>query len=312
MSIVDTEVDPARQQAISPNPDIHNQFSIFILAPFSIAWNFLKGIFHGMENLNDLALLDVAKDAARSAGTFALENRHRVSEVNEASRHDLKLQLDRDSQAVAESVIRKAYPEHSIIGEEYSDAEPVDSEWIIDPIDGTINFFHGLSAWCCAVAMRHEGTILAAAVYMPETDEMFTASTTSPAQVNGTGIATRPVKTLDDTMLLYGLGKPKDLYAEPAQLLLHLSNQVRVVRVMGSAAVDMCMVACGRSDAYIDNGIFLWDYAAAGFIAEKAGAEVIVGQADEDGRQEVLCASRGISEALQEAFKTVRGSKISD
>jgi len=122
-------------------------------------------------------LLGCCIAAARGAGEHALSNEARRAEIVKKSSHDVKLALDIECQAKAEEVIRATYPSHLILGEEggaFSDSK--DPMWIIDPIDGTVNFMHGLPLWCSSVAVRVGGEVVAGAVYMPALQELFTAT----------------------------------------------------------------------------------------------------------------------------------------
>ena len=246
-------------------------------------------------------LLDCAEAAARAAGGHALANRGRRSEVNASYAHDLKLQLDIECQEVAEAVIMSRYPGHAIMGEEGSapDAD-AEFEWIIDPIDGTLNYFHGLPHWCASVAVRRPGgPILAGCVHLPVLDECFTAAEGRPATLNGTPIRVSATARLSDAMLLTGLGKPP--HGEPYDLTLlgRVTNTAQKTRVLGAAAVDICYVACGRVDAYVDAGICLWDYAAAEIITQRAGGRAGQIGVLPDGRVRYLASNGTIHDEVQ-------------
>ncbi|MFO1489824.1 MAG: inositol monophosphatase [Kiritimatiellia bacterium] len=226
-------------------------------------------------------LLDCAVTAALAAGAHARAHRGRRSEVNASYAHDLKLQLDVECQQVAEASILQCFPNHAILGEEGSAPDAsAEFEWVIDPIDGTLNFFHGLPHWCSSVAVRRgDGPILAGCVFLPDLDECFAAAEGLPATLNGEPIRVSATARLSEAMLLTGLGKPAPGEAYDLSLLGRLANTAQKTRVLGAAAVDICYVACGRVDAYVDAGICLWDYAGAEIITRQAG-----GRAGEIGR----------------------------
>ena len=138
-----------------------------------------------------VALQALAVQAVRRGGAHALANKHRRNEIHEALDHDVKLELDLECQRIIETIIGNAFPTHRILGEEDTGATvtgTADYQWIIDPIDGTVNFSHDQLIWCCSVAVRRGETVLAGAVYAPELDLLFEASAESPALCNGTPI----------------------------------------------------------------------------------------------------------------------------
>ena len=137
--------------------------------------------------MNDISLthlLDVAICAADAAGRHALENKDRRSETNENFDHDIKLVLDVESQKKAENMILSEFPDHGILGEE--DETPNHNspyEWVIDPIDGTMNFSHGFEYWCSSVAVRKNQKVIAGCVYAPDFDTFYTAHIEDEAKV---------------------------------------------------------------------------------------------------------------------------------
>ena len=153
-------------------------------------------------------LLDVAICAAEAAGNHALQNKDRRKEVTETFSHDMKLVLDAECQKIAEGVIAGEFPEHGILGEE--DERPnssTDYEWIIDPIDGTMNYTNGLPCWCCAVAVRLHDKVLAGCVFAPELGNYYTAHIEDVAKLNGQPIGVSETKHLQDSMVFTGLSK---------------------------------------------------------------------------------------------------------
>ena len=139
--------------------------------------------------------------------------------------------------------------------------------------------------------------MLAGAVYLPDFDEMYTASANGPARCNDKLIKPTDTSSIDQGMLLYGLGKSPDSNASPYDGVRTLYHKFHITRVMGAAAVDLCFVACGKADAYIDNQIHIWDVAAGGLIAQRAGAHLSLLE-QEEGRIQVICSTPGISDEL--------------
>ncbi|MFH0909420.1 MAG: inositol monophosphatase family protein [bacterium] len=220
-------------------------------------------------------LLACAVAAVRAAGVHALQNEHRRGEVAQNLAHDVKLNLDTECQHKAEQVIRRAYPDHAILGEEGGkEGDGSVPLWIIDPIDGTVNFFHGLSYWCSSIAVQIGGVMVAGAVYAPVMNELFTASTEQASQCNGKPVAVSSLKDLSGVLALTGLEKTFDAHHASLEVTRAVSIKVQKIRLCGAAALDLCQVAAGRADAFFESGVYLWDVAAGGLIVECAGGRI--------------------------------------
>jgi len=235
---------------------------------------------------------------ARAAGFHAFTNWSRRKEVLKVSPHDLKLKLDVESQQRAEQMVRNRFPDHAFLGEEetgHADRNPskADYLWIIDPIDGTVNFSHGIPFWCTSVAVEREGKTLAGAVFSPAQDHLFTATCDQPALFNGRPIKVSDTATLADAMIATGIDRGDDLGIPPMAIFNRITATIQKARVLGSAALDLCRVASGHIDGYFEAGIYVWDVAAAGLIVRQAG-----GKAEELGARRGHClrfvASNGI------------------
>lgn len=223
-------------------------------------------------------LLEVAVCAAKAAGQHALANKDRRTEAIRVLDHDIKLKLDVECQDIAEQVILSEFPDHGILGEEAE--RPNDSsvyEWIIDPIDGTMNFSHGFEYWCSSVAVRHHDRVVAGCVFAPEYDTYYTAHIEDVAMRNGEPIAVAQTEHLHRAMIFTGLAKLGESSTAPYfDLFRTLAVNTKKLRINGAAALDLCRVADGTCDGFFEAGIHLWDYAAAGLIAERAGARLAV------------------------------------
>ena len=165
------------------------------------------------------ALLACAEAAARAGGAHALKHAHRRHIIAKTFAHDIKLKLDRECQDVAERVIRKCFPGAVILGEENTVAPAAaDLLWIIDPIDGTVNYFHGLPLWCCSVAVQVRGHAAAGAVYAPVLGECYTAHRERRATCNGKPLAVSSTRRLKEAVILTGLNKQNDLLSKSIAL----------------------------------------------------------------------------------------------
>jgi myo-inositol-1(or 4)-monophosphatase len=220
-------------------------------------------------------LLACARAAARRAGDHALRNLHRRGEALSSTRHDVKLRLDVECQEKAFEVIRSAFPRHDVLGEEGGAADGSAGggghEWVVDPIDGTVNFSHGLPLWCCSVAVRLGERPLAGAVYAPALREEYSASADGPAVCNDAPLRVSAVTELAAALVHTSLDR-RDLTGQRSLALFGaIAGCVQRPRVLGSAALDLCQVASGQADGYFEAGVYVWDVAAAGLIVERAG-----------------------------------------
>jgi myo-inositol-1(or 4)-monophosphatase len=245
-----------------------------------------------MKNPSNQQLLDVCVEAARTAGLHALTNIHRREEVAQSFDHDIKLVMDSECQRVAEGIIHRHFPDHAILGEEGSTAHEHSFEWIIDPIDGTANYTRGFPYWCCSIAVRRDSEILAGCVFIPALNECYSASVDTPALCNGRPIHVSSIPTLGKAAFFAGL--TKDIDPRSLTFFCDMAPRVSKIRMLGSAAIDVCNIACGRSDGYFEAGLYIWDIAAAGLIAERAGAVCTVWPRAEAHGIRFLCTNRHI------------------
>lgn len=235
---------------------------------------------------------NLAVKAARAAGALMRKNFDQLKKVNEATQHDLKLELDVQCQKLIERKLAAAFPRVSVLGEE-GDAGDAMSEdrWVIDPIDGTVNFAYGIPHSCVSIALqekvhnprtklqiRHSITpdgysTVFGVVYDPFMDELWTALRGGKALLNGRVISASKRGRLDEAIVSMGFSKRTDTLTEMLPVLNRVIHRVRKIRIMGAAALAMTYVASGRNDAYLESGIRLWDIAAGGLILECAGGE---------------------------------------
>lgn len=258
-----------------------------------------------MDKISLTHLLDVAICAAEAAGKHAQYNKDRRNEVTDTFSHDVKLVLDMECQKIAEEVIASEFPTHNILGEE--DVRQLSSdayEWIIDPIDGTMNYSHGLPYWCCSVAVRHNQKILAGCVFAPDLGDYYTAHIEEPAKCSGEVISVSRTAHLQNALICTGLSKDLETSHEPHfDMFRMLALNTKKVRINGAAALDLCYVASGICDGFFETGIYLWDYAAAGLIAEQAGATLtLYPQKGELHRYSVLCSNSNLIDGLRAVY----------
>jgi len=219
--------------------------------------------------------LQVAEEAAREAGALLRHHFGRHKNVDQATHHDIKLALDRESQELITRVLLEAFPGHAIYGEEGL-AGDLDSpfQWIVDPIDGTVNYLHDIPHFCVSIALRHEGDLLMGLIFDPMLDELWTVERHGPARLNGRDIAVSSRTTLEESIIFIGCGKDDEALDIGLPRFERASRRARKMRLMGSAALGMAYVATGRLDAYVESRISLWDIAAGHLLIEAAGGRV--------------------------------------
>ena len=251
-------------------------------------------------------LCTMAVEAARQAGDHAMAHRQRRTEADARAAHDIKLALDRECQDIAARVLHGAYPEHAILGEESSHERPASPFcWIVDPIDGTVNFSHGWSIWCTSVAVEREGKTVAGAIYAPALDELYTAAIGQPARLNGEIIRVSEIDRLEEALVLTDTNKESMDFDAGAALYGKFLHSAQKARVTGSAAIDICRVAQGHAEAYTALGIYPWDTAAAALILEQAGGRFEVVEQLQGHRFRAICTNGALHDAVREVFISV-------
>ncbi len=215
--------------------------------------------------------LVAAEQAARKAGSFLRERFHGLKLVDEVHEHDIKLQLDKEAQALITEELRCHYPDYAVLGEEGRAAGDAAHEWVIDPIDGTVNYFYGIPIFCVSIALRVAGRLVLGCVYDPMQDECFCALAGGQALCNGRPISASARSRMAEAVVFIGHGRHDGSGEAGIRRFAHISAQVRKIRILGSAAIALCYIAAGRFDAYVEGRINLWDFAAARVILEAAG-----------------------------------------
>ncbi len=221
------------------------------------------------------AELATAIVAARKAGRILREEFGSQLVVNEMAAHDIKLELDVRAQRLIEEVLLSAFPKHAIYGEEGIIGPPdAENQWIVDPIDGTVNYFHGFPHFCISIALRQGEHIVLGVIYDPLRDELWSARRGGPAFLNDKKISVSMRSTLSEAIVTVGFSKSEASIRSGMPLFQNLIGKVRKCRMMGSAALDMAYIAAGRLDGYVEFNISLWDVAAGIVLIESAGGKV--------------------------------------
>jgi len=219
--------------------------------------------------------LDLAVAAARAAGSLLRSHFGSTLTVGSVEAHDIKLELDVQSQDLITRMLLGEFPDHAIYGEEgLAGNQSSPFHWILDPIDGTVNFFYGIPHFCISIALREHSDILLGVIYDPIREELWQVRKGGPALLNGRPCSVSSRAALADSILSVGFSKTRTSIDSGLPLFQDLVYRARKCRLMGSAALDMAYVASGRLDAYIEQSVSLWDIAAGILLVQSAGGSV--------------------------------------
>jgi len=232
-------------------------------------------------------LTNIAVKAARQAGKTILHKSYRMDQL----RADLKgardyvTNIDLLAERQIVEVIHNAYPDHAILAEEQHSRPGVDYEWIIDPLDGTTNYIHGIPSYCVSIAVRRNARVEHGVIYDPVHEELFTASIGEGALVNNRRIRTSPISNLEHTLIATGFPFREDDSVDLwVDIFRELAKKTSGIRRPGSAALDLAFVACGRYDGFWETGLKPWDVAAGSLLIQESGGIV----SDFNGQQNFL------------------------
>jgi myo-inositol-1(or 4)-monophosphatase len=237
-------------------------------------------------------IIHTGRQAARAAGAVLRRNYLQPHQVRLKGAIDPVTETDLQSQEIIISLIRRAFPDHGFLAEEERTGEggknvgagsprggtgfqPVENRWIIDPLDGTVNFAHGFPMFCVSIAYEEEGVLKYGVIYDPLRDELFEAVKGQGATLNGQSIRVSTTDRLDRALLATGF--PYDIRERLPETLARLGRMLGIaqgVRRAGSAALDMAYVACGRFDGFWEENLKPWDTAAGLLLIEEAGGRI--------------------------------------
>jgi myo-inositol-1(or 4)-monophosphatase len=257
-------------------------------------------------------LLAIARSVAVEAGALARLRRSEGVEVaaSKSSTEDIVTFADRETEALIRGRLAELRPQDGFFGEE-SGAETGTSglTWVVDPIDGTVNFLYGIPQYAVSIAVV-EGEpdpltwrALAGVVANPASGETFAARLGGGAFLDASPIRVGPQIELSQALVGTGFAYLADIRSEQAEVLGGLLHRVRDIRRMGAASLDLCAVACGRLDAYFERRLSPWDHAAGALIAREAGARVTGMDGAAPSREFVLAAEPRLAQALELLFR---------
>ncbi len=222
-------------------------------------------------------MLQVAVEAALEAGKYLKSNVGKIKTIERKGGQETNLvtEIDKNSEQIIIGKIKKKYPDHDFLGEESGSAD-VTSEykWIIDPLDGTVNYTHGLPVFCVSIGLEHKGEIILGVVYDPNLDELFTAEKGKGTRLNKKKIQVSRTTRMIESLIVTGF--PYDIRNNPDPIVAHFRNfltEAQAVRRLGSAALDLCYVSAGRFDGFWEGMLNPWDMAAGVLMVTEAGGK---------------------------------------
>lgn len=240
------------------------------------------------------AQLETAVVAAKLAGAFLREYFYLDKTVNSSSQFDIKLELDVRSQELIMDYLMKAYPEYAFFGEEgIAGNQASDWQWIVDPIDGTVNYFYGIPHFCVSIALRYKGEVVLGVIYDPMMDELWKVQQGGVPTLNGRDIRVSAREEMAQSIVFIGPGKHAGSLEKGLDRFANMAHQVRKIRITGSAALALAYVASGRFDAYVESSISLWDVAAGNLLIQAAGGVVEYTPYPDNENQAALMAWNG-------------------
>ena len=227
--------------------------------------------------MTDGELLDLARTVAEEAAVLVRERRAAGVEVadTKSSPVDVVTEADRAAEELIYSRLTRARPGDGFLGEEGGSAESTTGvTWVVDPIDGTVNFLYGIPQYAVSIAASRDGEVVAGVVVNVATGEVFAATRGGGATVDGHPLRVRDVVPLEQRLVATGFNYVAGVRRLQAAAVGRMLATVRDIRRQGSAALDLCAVAAGRLDGFVEEGLNPWDMAAGGLVATEAGARL--------------------------------------
>lgn len=256
--------------------------------------------------------LRAATDAACRAGKLMHAHLSKPKKVNETTLHDIKLELDVRCQRIITQSLAKAFPGIPVLGEEGIDpvAENAPFRWVVDPIDGTVNFARGIPHASVSIALQQSSPAgyqtVVGVIHDPFMQDTWTATLPGPARRNGRiiHVSTRP--RLAEAIVSVGFAKSSQSLEQLLPLFAALTPKVCKIRLMGSAALALAYVADGRFDAYLEAGIRLWDVAAGGLILQRAGGIFDIQPLGPDHRYSLVSNNQLLDRPLRRIIRSAK------
>ncbi|MEJ7797439.1 MAG: inositol monophosphatase family protein [Solirubrobacteraceae bacterium] len=249
------------------------------------------------------ALRVIAAEAARAAGMLLRERFVAGGEQatgSKSSPTDLVSEADLAAERAIRALLAARRPGDAVLGEEGGETQAGKGlRWIVDPLDGTVNFLFGVPQWCVSVAVHDDQGALAGVVFDPLRDELFAAERGGPATLDGAPVSGSQRSQLESALVATGFAYESSVRCTQAAVVARVLPAVRDIRRMGSAALDLAWTAAGRCDAYYERGVQPWDIAAGSLLCERAGLVVRPLPAEGAAPQGLVVAPPGLIDELQ-------------
>jgi myo-inositol-1(or 4)-monophosphatase len=236
-------------------------------------------------------MLETAIRAAREAGRVLLEGSRGEIRVERLARRDVKLAMDKKAEEVILRIVREKFPGHAILSEECGATGPKsDYLWVVDPLDGTVNYSRRIPLWGTSVALLHRGKEIVGVIFDPIHDELYHAEDRQGAFLNGKRIRVSEKSPLSAAMIAFGFSSDEERLRRGLSAAAQLPLAASKVRGLGSAVLHLAYVACGRMDGFFEFGIHQWDIAAGLVLIREAGGKVST-RALPDGSIDLVCSN---------------------
>lgn len=249
-----------------------------------------------------------AQSIAREAGAILRDRFGQPHDVRFKGPIDMVTEADQASEALISERLRAAFPDHDLLGEEGARGSTSNSpyRWVIDPLDGTTNFTHGLPTFAVSIGLEKDGAPMVGVVYDPMRDEMFVAKRGAGATLNGQPLHVAATSELFRALLVTGFSYTMELRALQAEIWRDFLTRVQAIRQTGSAALNLCYIAAGRLDGYWERGISPWDVAAGALMVIEAGGVVtsMTGGAYRSDDREILASNGFLHDELLTVIAT--------
>jgi len=224
-------------------------------------------------------LINIAIKAAREAGDFIIKAAQRLDLITTSKKdpYDYVTDIDNKAERIIIRIIHEHFPDHGIHAEESgSQQDEHDISWIIDPLDGTKNFIHGIPHYAVSIGIKHKQQLIAAVIYDPSKQELFTAERGRGAKLNDKRIRVSNLNTLDNSLIATALPfKERQKLPHQLAVISQVYSHIADIRRAGSAALDLAYVACGRLDGYFEIGLAPWDMAAGILLVRESGGIIV-------------------------------------
>ncbi|MBP7056320.1 MAG: inositol monophosphatase [Candidatus Omnitrophica bacterium] len=245
--------------------------------------------------------------AAKESGLFIKKSVGRIRNISYKGRDNIVTDVDKKAESVIMKRIFSAFPGHAILSEEtglHMSASPY--RWVIDPLDGTTNFAHAFPFFCVSIALEYDGEVILGVVFDPLRDELFTAEKGKGAYLNNNRIKVSGVGKLDKSFVATGFSYGNKRKDRNVKYFKRLLMKTMAIRRAGSAAIDLCYVACGRFDGYWELDLHPWDSAAGSLIVKEAGGKVTKfdGTTHSDYEKQILATNSLIHKDMVKALNS--------